>query len=175
MIDIETLGLREDCVITSIAAVPFDLTQGAISVPFYKRIHLSQPGRNIEQGTFIWWMQQETPSRDAWMKGDKTNLDDALRELSAYIYSIGLPEETAMWARGINFDYTILSHAYSQNLMPTPWRYTNLADVRTFDAVVPREVIDNTFKVGSHHHAVDDCYFQINYVLNSLAYIRSKA
>jgi hypothetical protein len=183
MIDIETLGVNENAVITSIAAVSFKIDYITYEVTsigvspnkrFEANLELSQPDRFIDQSTFIWWQNQPEEARNKWFKAtNKQSLNDALEALMSFIHELGNPKEMYFWARGVNFDYSILNHAFKQVGLIAPWRYSQLMDVRTLDALLPKDFIKTLPTIGTAHNAIDDCYFQIEYIAQALNHLHN--
>jgi hypothetical protein len=177
MIDIETLGIKANCTILSIAAVKFNLhNKDLMGQHYYEVIDMHQPSRYIEQNTFMWWMQQTAEARNNWlMCNSKIKLHEALAKLYTYVVEAKIEyKEVTLWCRGANFDFVILQNAYEQLNLPLPWSHRMLADVRTFDAIVPKSILTDLAKVGVAHNALDDCYFQINYVQACMQYFSAK-
>lgn len=177
MIDIETLGISSSAVITQIGAKEFSLDNSiAQGKTFLMNVNISQNDRVIEPDTLKWWLKQAEEVRKSSVNtSSQYSLKVGLASLGEWIDTID--ENSAnikFWCRGVGFDFVILDNAYKQYNLTAPWKYSNLADVRTFDSLVPKSVIDSIPRVGSHHNALDDCIFQIEYVKRALASINNK-
>lgn len=176
MLDIETLGQGPDAVITSIAAVQFDLTTGEIGKIFRKDVNIdsnTKLGRKIDNSTLLWWMNQSTDAikglAESLAKG--SDLPDVLKDLSLFFYTMGL-KDIYVWGRGPRFDQAILTHAYTSLERDIPWSFRNELCVRSMEFLLPK-VKEETEKVDSTGHGADggglhdpclDAKYQIAYV-----------
>jgi len=178
MIDIETLGLSNNAVIAQIAALEFSPENSYIpnTNPFQCNIDIDQNGRAIEVNTLKWWLEQSVTTRNAvFSTASQFPLVVALNSLALWISTIGEKTNLKFWCRGVNFDFILLNDAYAQYNLDTPWKYTSLADVRTFDSLVPPEILQSIPRVGEHHNALDDCKFQISYVQAAIKWLNTNA
>jgi hypothetical protein len=157
MIDIEALDVNPSATILTIGAQMFDpLGEG---VPdgdgyrFYCRVSPeSQTNRTIDDSTVAWWSTQPPEAQEeAFGEDNRIDMRDALEQLYKLIW-----KSTRVWANGINYDMTILEHAFKEQGMPLPWKYHVVRDTRTVYGLwkeLPKPV--------TAHHALDDCWRQI--------------
>ena len=142
MIDIETLSTRSDAAILSIGAVKFDLATGAVSDPFLVSIdptsYDEQQMFDIDNDTVAWWKKQGKTAQKALEINRVATVFLALDRLIEYFEDNGFDakdNESHVWARGPQFDLTILRHAarmaYGKE-SDAPWMFYQERDVRTF-------------------------------------------
>lgn len=156
MIDIETLDILPNAVITQVGACFFDRYTGEIGETFLGNI---QPSDCIKQGlslgwdTIKWWMQQPKENW-TWME-NPVKLTRVLSMFSTF----AKPCET-IWAHA-TFDFPILMNAYRTIGMKLPYHYRACRDIRT---LVDLSNLDyNKEKIDKTHNALDDCLYQVKY------------
>jgi len=158
MLDLESLGTRPDCVILTLGAVKFDPFElGKEPGPgLYLRIDVDEQtaiGRNIQDDTLNWWMNQaEDVREEAFGTEDRVSLSTMYQELNRFLVGAN-----NIWAQGPVFDIAILENIYRQQGWPTPWQFWQIRDSRTLFGVHgdPRE----KGKAGLHN-ALEDCVSQ---------------
>lgn len=162
VIDIETLGTKEDCIIVSIGALIFNRgdAPGVFKAEFDVKLDIeNQPGRVAEPGTIKWWME---PSMDEARKmafgKEGIRLGLALKQLDDFIKE-HKPNEA--WACSPSFDMTILSNAYAGHRQKFPVKFWKWSCIRTMENFFYGK---NTRKKGGAndlggvaHDALDDC------------------
>lgn len=160
MIDIETLGVREDAVILSIGAVAkWKGSRGDI-VPayFYNTLDKeTQLDRAIDKSTVAFWnLPENKEAKHEAFLGDN-NILKVLTDLSTFI---GKFKDPVLWCKGTDFDFTILRHAYNQYDIQLPWKYNSINDLRTLLRIFPKfkTAITNDYK----HQALNDAKFQLD-------------
>mgnify|MGYP001568660225 CR=1 FL=1 len=152
MIDIESLGTRSGSVILSIGLVRFDgdglhearyLTIDVLSSLF--------AGCTIDRETVAWWASQSPEAKHLISKQEST-LESALGMLDSLIKKVDL-----VWAKGPDFDLTLLHNAYRLLGRKPPWLGRNTRCVRTLLAVGRLFDAEISFPfVGIRHFALDD-------------------
>lgn len=168
-IDIETLGLKDDCKIASVGVFAFILNH-----PFdmYKnsRFHLrfdveKQIGRSVCAETLNWWDEQSIEARKE-LKGVMV-FKEGLKLVNSHLQIIkrGYPfKKVYFWANSPNFDFKILDNAFNQIGLPFPIPFYSMMDYRTLREV-HREVYDTwreerPTKRGTLHNAYEDAKYQ---------------
>lgn len=169
MIDIETLGNESFSVITSIAALEFNLNTGEIGREFYKVIDIDsclKGGLVVNGKTLYWWLKQNDFARNAFIDAEKVDLEDALNEFTKFIKSLG--SKTKIWGNSPRFDLGILANGYTKIGKSIPWGYGNELDVRTIAYLDPsiKERVMVEF-ANEAHHPIIDCKKQIKYVIET--------
>jgi hypothetical protein len=172
MIDLETLGNRSGCVITSIAGVEFDINTGVTGREFYEKITIQtclDLGLFIQGDTLKWWFNQDKEAQQELFK-DTQNLVKVLYDFKMFIDELK-PADLQIWGNSNRFDLGILAKAYYvAGHKEIPWKYALERDVRTLVSFKP-EIKRNEPFVGVKHNPIDDCKHQIKYcskIWNSL-------
>lgn len=175
MIDLESLGKREDTVVLSLACVPFtfeervgykELMSRGFMVKFNALEQIKTWRRSTDKDTIAWWKNQSKEAQEAayYPSDMDATMIDGLDALSQYIKN-----ETAykwnsgyLWARGANyFDYPKIEHMYEQADVKIPFNTWKIRDVRTYIDILTG--VDNgKYELnlpGSHvaHNCLDDC------------------
>lgn len=143
--DIETLGMRENTVILSLACVPFTfeehecfevfLTRGFF-VKFDVKDQLKNLKRTMSPATIDWWKTQSKDAREMNLlptEGDVT-LFNGLNALSRFIEKTDYNyKQSYVFSRGTYFDFPKMEHAYEVSCgLPVPFNTWKIRDVRTF-------------------------------------------
>lgn len=170
MLDIETMGTKDNSAIVAIGAVSFNLETGDILSSFYKKISLEDAVKygEMDASTVVWWLEQSDEARSQITQGDRVPLEDALWEFSFWLTVQGDTENTAVWGNGVNFDNAILKKAYGAVGLDVPWKFWNDRDVRTIVDLGEKLTGVNlkaTFPFdGERHNALADAKHQAKYV-----------
>lgn len=167
MIDLETLATTADAVILSIGAVCFDLEDGKVNTHpdhlFYLTVRMDGQGhRRTSADTLQWWMAQSEQARSVFFCPDKVFLRHALQELRDWIKRM-YTEAPKVWSNGADFDLTILSHAYGQLCIRTPWEPYAGRCYRTYKNLPGARAI-KVERMGHHHNALDDAIYQAQHL-----------
>lgn len=175
--DLETLSVRTNASIVSIAAVAFDIDNGEIFDEIKIDINPNEWNKNnrhIDGYTIKWWLNQDNEVvKDIF--GVKENLYDlktALSKVSEFVDK-HITNELTVWGNGSTMDITILQSAYEYFDMSTPWKYWQVNDVRTIVALIP-EIKENMNFIGQKHSPIDDCKHEIRYLVATLNNINRK-
>ncbi|PRY10299.1 uncharacterized protein DUF5051 [Pontibacter ummariensis] len=173
MVDLETLSTGSNAAILSIGAVEFDLTTGRTGRTFYLNVDLQScmdAGLKIDGRTVYWWFKREAEARLPLLE-NPVHIAAALQSFSEFVLTCG-GKEAQLWGNSARFDLGKLDDAYSACTLPVPWSFRNERDVRTLVAFAPH-IKDQEPRIGTHHHAVDDCYHQISYCVKTWRYLQS--
>ena len=160
MIDIETMGTQPNAVILSIGAC--SVTDPAIT--FYEELGLNQAHRTYDGDTFKWWMQQERAGNR--IPFGTSQLAATLQSLAMWL---GQFPDVKVWAKGTDFDCTILRNAYESLQLNLPWKYNNVRDCRTIFKLLP---LDTGLFNQTPHNALADAQFQSRRLMEVLKYYR---
>ena len=161
MVDIETLGVSNNSVILSLAAVEFNKSTGETGKKFYKKISIEsclEAGLVIDADTLQWWMEKPNKVRAELFKGS-IHLQRVLELFNSFMAG----KNYKVWANSPAFDLVLLKSAYKSCKMKEPWHFRDEMDVRTLDNLLPKVRKNTSFK-GDKHNALDDCYHQIKYL-----------
>lgn len=178
MLDIETLGNKNNFVITQIGAVAFDRTTGNTGPQFLYNIDIDDSLKNgftIDGSTLMWWLEQDEAARKSITEGAKNavRVDHALFEFRAFVQTLQ-PSTLRIWGNGATFDISALkAYYYNTGNKALPWKHTLERDVRTIVEFAPEiktKWVEN-FQ-GVKHDPIADCKNQIGYVCEILNKIR---
>ena len=177
MVDIETVDNTVTSAMLSIAAVPWNPSNGSYARKnfFYEVINLDscfQKGLTAGGETIAWWFKQ---SKDARLMAlglgenhesikDPLNLTSALIKFELFLKSIEAltGEKPKLWGNSARFDLGIIANAYKACKLPIPWSFRNERDVRTLVQLNPL-IKSRTKFHGTRHNPVNDCVYQIKY------------
>ena len=169
MVDIETLGTRPGSVITSIAAVAFNIETGNTLGSFYRKLNLTQSqsmGFEINAATLEWWLTQDAEV----LKESLSNATDVRIVLSEFADFLNGYGDPFVWGNSNRFDMGLLQAYYDRTVHVLPWNFRLEMDVRTISNLLP-DVKNSTENVGDAHNPIDDCLFQIKYLVETLKQI----
>ena len=168
MIDMETLGDRNDAVVLSMGAVYFNPHNGETGPEFYVNVDprsCQKLGMSISIGSIDWWFKQD---KEVYLltRSDPppVPIDMALLQFQEWLnVNHRCPE---LWSNGDCFDNAILETACHLCNLPYPTVYRNRRDVRTLVA------LGKTAGVGKPkreqgamtHHALEDAKYQVVFV-----------
>lgn len=157
MLDIETLGTRPGCVILTLGAVKFNpFSMEAPGPGLYVRPDVDEQiaaGREVQEDTMRWWMQQaEDVREEALGEDDRISVEEMYKQLNRFLVG-----SNNIWCQGPVFDIAILEHLYRQYGWPTPWQFWQIRDSRTLFGVHGDPRVKG--KVGLHN-ALEDCVSQ---------------
>jgi hypothetical protein len=163
MLDLETLSVRPNAQVLSIAAVgfnPFDPTPDYTQYPTLDLL-LSldeQEHRDIQEDTLNWWNYREPEIiNKIFAENGRVAVDDALDQLSKFCWN-----RERIWAQGVTLDISVLTHLYEERGKGVPWPYHIVRDSRTLLDLVEVEQPPVT------HDSLADCFRQIMGVQQAL-------
>lgn len=165
MIDIETLGLKANCVVLSIGAVFFDIEKNELGPEYYEVLRFQDQidtGRSIDSQTLKWWLEKDSKFFKPLLKSNCSTYT-TLQEFTQYIQLNGGPCVN-VWSNGSIFDIKILEDLLIQNDRRIPWNFWNIMDFRTFK----RFVVINDGVNDNPHHALSDAKYQAEYILDAI-------
>lgn len=156
MIDLETLGTKQDSSIIALGVSVFDGRH------FENREWTIKPDYDrAELSTLAWWREQ--PDGELFLKELETDfafntVREAFREASdTYRWhdkkTVGA---TRFWCRGMQFDFLLLEH----QLQKVPWKYWQLNDLRTLHKAWGDPEGYSAPAAGVAHRAGEDAYEQ---------------
>ena len=157
MLDIETLGTRPGCVILTLGAVKFNpFSLDAPGPGLYVRPDVDEQiakGREVQEDTMLWWMQQAEDVREEALGEDgRITVEEMYRQLNRFLVG-----SNNIWCQGPAFDMVIIENLYRQYGWPTPWQFWQIRDSRTLFGVHGDPRVKG--KVGLHN-ALEDCVSQ---------------
>lgn len=166
MIDIETLGYRSTSVIISIAATKFNLDDDNTE-DFFVNLNpkgMTEKGLTIDQSTIDWWKNQKPEVLKQSLK-DSIDYKTALEKFVDFCSDM---QYKKFWCNGASFDFPIIENSLHVFGMSDPWKYYNLADLRTVLYIADFNT-KNAKRIGSYHNALDDVKTQISWLKAALS------
>lgn len=182
MINIETMGAKDDAAILSIGAAIFNENGVSSDKIFYRVISLEHNldiGRTVDASTIMWWLEQSEEARAELSKGSGT-LHAAMMNLYEFV-QMNLTKKGNVWVNGAMFDFRILRNAYMQMGTTPPWRWNQeccMRALRRIEKYLPASVNivtwDSTRKLAEKnnkvaHNALEDALLQAHYVQQYLS------
>lgn len=164
MLDLETLGLKNNAVVLSFAAVAFKLYEEQPEIHNRKTWVLNlrsqfAKGRTTSDSTLQFWRDQPSAARAHWERGTPMSVELALQQLGDFF---PLGGNHIVWANGIVFDIGIIESLYHDFDVDVPWRYNAPRDMRTlYRTFKEARTRPPSAKEGIAHHPEDDCVNQI--------------
>jgi len=157
MLDLETLGTRPNCVVLTLGAVKFNPFRLDMPGPgLYIRPDADEQiasGREVQEETVEWWMQQAEDVREEALGSDgRVPVANMLKELNRFLVGVD-----NIWAQGPVFDIAILENLYRQFDISFNWQFWQIRDSRTLFGVHGDPRVKG--KVGLHN-ALEDCVSQ---------------
>lgn len=171
MCDMETVSLKENAGLLSIALVPFRISKQVDvpfdgRAPFYCAIDLAScfmAGMDMV-GCQEWWMKQDPKAISCILSMVKVPVVKAINEAYRYLSELAEQYELVMWSRGMDFDFPKLEWCFNKFVeKPLPYHYWNKRDVRTLVKEMGINEEDFEFE-GVKHNSMDDCFHQIRLV-----------
>jgi hypothetical protein len=168
MIDLETMSIRPNAAVLTLAAVAFDpdfpsTVEELLRPEKHLYLHLAlsdQRDRDIDPSTIMWWMQQSDEARKALLppaESSPLRPLDAMIEFRNWYHGVsGL----RLWSFGAVFDNVIVTDLFRQVGLINPTSHRNqlcartvyyLAGIKPSDVVLPL----------TGHNALHDCIHQV--------------
>ena len=93
MIDLETLGVTNDCAILTVGAIKFDpYSDTEPHSGLYLRVNVDEQtelGRTVDDNTLEWWGKQDPKIREeALGDNDRVSVNELLKQLNKYLKDI---------------------------------------------------------------------------------------
>jgi hypothetical protein len=171
MIDIETLGKKPGCIVTSIGACVF--SKDGIGETFQENISIvdsQKLGLTMDASTVFWWMQQDTSVR----KGQFAyGVEPGAALMSLYhwvqqqrgLSTMDKENPIRVWGNGASFDVPILEAVYEKAQHPPPWLFWESMCYRTLKNQFPAKELQPP-KNDKHHDALADAIWQAEHLIN---------
>lgn len=179
MFDIETLGVRERAVVTTLACVPFTLeddktykqhVKDGFFVKFDVKEQISKYARVTDPDTISWWKGQSNEAKKNSIlpsENDQT-LADGCSALRRFIKGTDYDfKNSFIWSRGCYFDFPKIEDLYRDLGEKPPFNGFKIRDTRTMIDVLTGSLRgDYNLEGGTpdgfvHHHALHDCALEI--------------
>jgi len=171
--DVETLGLKEKAVVTTLAAVPFTFEDDKtypqlVDAGFFVKFKISEQmklGRETTQSTLDFWKSQpqEAKVHSIIPSATDVNLEEGLNKLVTFIKSTPYEwKKSYLWSRGNAFDFPKIEDLFDQVNIKVPFNTFRVRDVRTYvDILAGADNGQYDLKDGQprefvKHHALHD-------------------
>jgi len=171
--DVETLGLKEHAVVTSLACVPFtfegdETYPKLVSEGFFVKFKISEQlkmGRQTTQSTLDFWkgQPQEAKVHSIIPSPNDVGLEEGLTKLTTWIKGRKYEwKKSYLWSRGNAFDFPKIEDLFDQVGMKVPFNTFRVRDVRTFIDILAGtdngqyELQGGVPKEFVKHHALHD-------------------
>lgn len=162
MLDIETLSIKKNAVITAVGVALFDA--GTVASVHSWPLDYSKDTGHCEPRTVRWWMTDATITDDVRrrMLGGGTPIQDAAREIHEVLSAVD-----EVWANSPSFDCEILRNWYERLKAPygCPWHFRQERDCRTMFALGRSIGADVPPEKGGHDCGAD-AEWQARYIIN---------
>lgn len=164
-IDVETLGLGDNALILSVAAVEFNPLTGEFGRCFYAAADYGENGEHaygdIGLGTVLFWLRQPEVVRARAFGKDCTvevmRLGMLLLELRRFLTS-GEALAPVLWQRG-DRDRVWIESACAREAVDWPFKFYEWRDQRTFCSEVLQDILPPRTD-NMHHDALADAKYQ---------------
>lgn len=172
MVDIETLGIKNNAPVMSLGAVLFN--SGGMYDRFYIRFNvegqIDSGIRKVDGQTIKWWMSQEGAAQKVFSEqaiDTKAGLEFFITFYKETLLKYGLEnKDLKVWGNGPTFDMTIMESLFEDYGLKAPWYFRGIRDLRTFKEFVYDG--SQTERVGTHHNALDDAEYQAQVVIDGM-------
>lgn len=158
MLDLETLGHKENAVIIQIGACYFN--ENEVLDTFFRDIDAKtsiNAGFEMSVETIDWWMKQRV--RPYIKKG--ISVQNAITEFNWFI-----KKANRIWCH-VSFDCPIIMNHFNRLSINPKIHHTQFRDLRTLVDLAKLDVREYP-DIGVHHNALDDCLFQVQYCIDGL-------
>lgn len=170
MLDFETLSTDANATIIQIGACYFNRQTGEIGRTFKVNVDAVSSvdsGTVIDPQTVYWWLSQSTEAIRSVTEGEKTNIVKAFSDLNDFLSNVD-----EIWSHA-TFDFVILQNTMKRLKIKSQYHYRAARDIRTLNSLAVNKKFDGK-RDGVHHDALDDCIFQVKYVVEALNSIKVK-
>ena len=171
MIDIETLGQRNDPVVFQVAAIQFDRWTGDTGLEFECVIDIQDALNNgfiIKADTLNWWMEYPELFKQINNREDKLTVKDFLSKFTYWIAEVAVSasaevDDLSLWGDS-SFDQSHVESMYHKFGFECPIGFWKHRDFRTMKSLAYSFDLDIDWKWtdGEQHNAIDDCRHQVN-------------
>lgn len=165
MLDLETIGTTLHAPIMQVGMCYFDIGKALIKAEYEVCIEL-QPqldrGAKTDGDTIMWWMMQGQDARKAMFAADQyLSPSIAFSEVNQF-----LADADRIWSHA-TFDFVLLREAMRRHGIQPLFHYRKGMDIRTLTTIAKlgrNEVYKKYPNTGTHHTALADCRYQVQYV-----------
>lgn len=180
VVDLETLGLRENAVVLSLGAVVFTFEhywtiEQLRQQSFYCKFNVDEQialKREIDESTLEFWTKQDSETIEMNVKpSDKdVSLKEGLTQFSKFLKQCEYDWKTSfLWSRGVAFDFPKIESLYECIEMRLPFNSKKQRDIWTYiDCLTGSNdgqyILQNNYEGKRDlikHHALSDCLLDV--------------
>lgn len=164
MLDLETFGTGPNACIVQIGACYFNRNSGEIGKTFDLTIDAEssvKSGGVMDAGAVYFWLKQGQAARESICKPG-VSLDSAMILLNSF-----LSDAEYIWSHA-TFDFPIIVNTFKRLGIKPAFSYKAARDIRTLTDL-GKKYNKQLPRPGTHHTAIDDCYYQVHYCTAILA------
>lgn len=198
--DLETLGTAQNCIVTEVSAVGFDILSGKEVHSISLHLDIDDQvalGRVISASTMSFWLMQPEEAREKLLLSDyehcvrfnkprPASLAPALITLSDTILKVSEAwaldnveerrPEPLVWGNGIYFDIGKMHSLYESANLKVFWKYWAERDARTLMDLMPQVKAEFMADFqGIKHYGLDDCRHELRYLVAGYRLIKGLA
>ncbi len=177
MADIETMSNKPNAAIIAIGAVTFDIKSLSIGQTFYTTVDLescAEHGLHLDASTIKCWMEQSDQARRDVLTGAQLPLPVALLDFRDWLDQHTVERKNrCIWGNGASFDPVILESAYRACKIETPWEFWGSRCFRTLKNLYAN--VEAPPRQGTHHNALDDAMYQVEWLFKIRKTLRGEA
>ena len=176
MLDIETLGTENNTTLIQLACVAFDIRTGNIISEFNKFIDIGQTkDLKVNGSTIKWWLKTDINLFKSLIEKGNISEFEAFARFHSWIKGLQETYSVHIFGNGLLFDCAIIKAKFEQYGFSYPISFKNERDVRTIVDLycAKKGITEKQFK-DIHkstelvaHNGLDDCKFQIKFVVEA--------
>jgi hypothetical protein len=164
MIDLETFGNGNMSLIVQVGACYFDRHTGEIGDTFSLNVDADtglRHGFQMDGSTIYWWLQQNPDAQKSVCAEPRYDIVVAMNMLNDF-----LKKASYVWSHA-TFDFVIVMNTLKRLNIKPSIHYRSARDIRT---LVDLAGINhrNYQRVGVAHNGLDDCIYQVKYVVDCI-------
>jgi len=177
MVDLETLGLRNEATVFQISAIAFDLETGEHIANYDKVADISKnENMEVDGGTLQWWLNTDAELLKTLLcdRNDGISTDDLIRDFHDWLISLSAHpnhEDLLFWGNGALFDNVKVKLNMERVGLKYPIHYKKDRDVRTLlhlaslkSGLSEKEIKEQVDSSDIRKHdALDDVVYQIRF------------
>lgn len=165
MLDLETMSLRSNALITSIGAVGFNPRTGQLGPKFKINIDVAAykgygpASFDLDPGTQEWWAGQSEEAIAGWRDNAGGSVRFAIESFADWVGdSFGRwAPDIQVWGNGAAFDNVIINNAFRETEIPKPWTHKGDQCYRTLKGLFSHIECED---YGTAHDSLDDAIAQ---------------
>lgn len=158
IVDIETLGRRNDAAVTQVGIVIADENFNILDAYLIQVISnaWNTCDRTFTGETLLWWIQQKNTPVSEFPTQIANSYKDLVEKLN-YIFRKYNTENSIVWTKG-SMDLFCLKDLYEYFNIDTPWKFWQPRDIRTAKEIIKDwKVCEN----NNAHNALNDALTEL--------------